>query len=281
MGDKTYCYADSNVLKNKLGIMNADILLQEEIFYTNHRMLQLQRQPVKGPFNFAKLKSIHAHIFQDLYTWAGKTRTVDIGKGNLFCLAQHIESYAQDVFRSFEADCVAVKNDPAKFIHAVTNHYADLNALHPFREGNGRTQREFTRQLCLYCGYDFDLTHTSHEEMLEASIASFDKGDNSGLEAIFQSAIKPINKPTELQNRLKNSITTLSHDDIPHNTYKKRMAQINEKFGHPLDLDNETVKQPSAKSPIGRRMPDGLDELLRQEMESDEHSRNGEDHPDP
>ena len=64
--------------------------------------------------------------------------------------------------------------------------------MHPFREGNGRAQREFARELCLKCGYTFDLRHTNHKEMVEASIQSMSKGDNTGLEAIFQKAIRPL-----------------------------------------------------------------------------------------
>ena len=81
---------------------------------------------------------------------------------------------------------------PEEFIHVFTGHYADLNALHPFREGNGRSQREFARELCLKCGYAFDLRQTNHEEMLSASIESLDKGSNAGLEAIFQKCIMPL-----------------------------------------------------------------------------------------
>ena len=61
-----------------------------------------------------------------------------------------------------------------------------MNALHPFREGNGRAQREFARELCLICGYDFDLSCSTHKEMLEASIYSFNTGDSSKLRVIFK-----------------------------------------------------------------------------------------------
>lgn len=80
------------------------------------------------------------------------------------------------------------QNDQAEFIHRLTSHYADLNALHSFREGNGRAQREFARELCCKCGYLFDLTHTNHEEMLNASIKSF-YADNAELERIFSKAV--------------------------------------------------------------------------------------------
>ena len=107
----------------------------------------------------------------------------------MFCLVQHIQTYAQTIFPSYYTDCVRVKDNPERFIHVFTSHYADLNALHPFREGNGRSQREYARELCLKCGYILDLTH---KEMLMESIISFDKGNNSGLEAVFRKCIRPL-----------------------------------------------------------------------------------------
>ena len=156
------------------------------------RLYQLQEHPIQGNFDLNHLCRIHEHIFQDLYPWAGKIRTVNIAKTNMFCLVQHIQTYAQSVFPSYYTDCMRVKDNPERFIHVFTSHYADLNALHPFREGNGRTQREFARELCLKCGYILDLTHTDHEEMLTGSIKSFDRGDNSGLEAVFRKCIRPL-----------------------------------------------------------------------------------------
>lgn len=189
MSDKIYCYPDTDVLKNKPGIKDHDQLLKAEIKATLLRMTELQCRPIKGSFDFAHLKQIHAYIFQDLYSWAGQVRTVNIGKGNLFCLTQNIDSFADSIFASFAKDCAAAKADPDAFVHALAEHYGDLNALHPFREGNGRTQREFTRELCLACGYDFDLSGTNHSQMLYASKLSFDLGDNSGLESIFRKAV--------------------------------------------------------------------------------------------
>lgn len=123
---------------------------------------------------------------------------MNIGKGNLFCLVQHIPNYAESIFSAYCADCMNARNNKEQFVHILTEHYADLNALHPFREGNGRSQREFTRELCLKCDYGFDLSKTNHQEMLEASIASFNTGNSRKLEEIFQKAIKPIEKPTIL-----------------------------------------------------------------------------------
>lgn len=188
MPDTEYCYPDSNVLRNRLNITDQNELLLIEADITGERLAELQISPVQGSFDFQHLCAIHRRIFRDLFTWAGKSRTVDIGKGNLFCRVQHITSYAQDIFSTYYRDCESVKNNRTEFIHRLTSHYADLNALHPFREGNGRTQREFARELCCKCGYLFDLTCTNHEEMLHASIQSF-YADNAELERIFSNAV--------------------------------------------------------------------------------------------
>lgn len=206
----TYCYTGTHVLRNKLGLQNQTELFQAESSYTFFRLLQLQEEPIKGSFDFDHLKAIHQYIFQDIFEWAGKPRTVNIGKNNIFCLPEYINSYAQDVFRCFASDCKSVARDQDLFAKTLAKHYGNLNALHPFREGNGRTQREFTRELCLDCGYIFDLTTTTHEEMLNASIASFNS-DNTPLINIFNAALTPlskINKSTRLQ--------ILSGDDLPN-----------------------------------------------------------------
>lgn len=191
--DNTYCYPDTDVLKNHLNIHDESRLLEAEIRLVSIRLYQLQVQPVSGNFDFDHLCSIHYHVFQDVYDWAGKQRTVDIAKGNsLFCPAWNIYGYADDVFRDFYQDCINSSSSLEQFVRVFSAHYADLNALHPFREGNGRSQREYCRELCLQCGYLFDLTRTCRDEMLQASIESLEIGDNKGLESIFRKCIIPL-----------------------------------------------------------------------------------------
>jgi cell filamentation protein len=95
------------------------------------------------------------------------------------------------VFARYFPQCYENRTDPEKFVHALSENYGDLNALHPFREGNWRTQREFARELCLECGYIFDLSGFQHADMLSASKLSFVHGDSSGLYAIFRKAVLP------------------------------------------------------------------------------------------
>lgn len=189
MADNKYCYTNSDVLINKLNITNQKDLTDAEIELTSIRLQELQKNPLKGKFDFAYLKEIHQYIFQDLYEWAGKERTVEIGKGNLFCTTPCIQDYADSVFAKYYPQCYDAKDNFKDFIRVLADNYGDLNALHPFREGNGRAQREFARNVCLACGYDFNLSCATHHEMLDASKLSFDKGDSSGFVKIFSKAV--------------------------------------------------------------------------------------------
>lgn len=211
MHDKKYCYPNSNVLINKKNITSAKELLQIEVEYAGTRLVELQNNPIKGNFDFKHLCKIHKYIFQDLYSWAGKIRTIDIGKGNMFCYVQNINSFAESIFNKYYSSCYAVKENRELFVEVLADNYADLNALHPFREGNGRSQREFAREICLACGYVFDLSVTTHSEMLEASIIAFNKADNSKLASIFKKAIIPEN---EYVNDNTSILKILTSDDL-------------------------------------------------------------------
>lgn len=211
MSDVKYCYPDSDVLINKLNITDNKTLFEAEKQFTLIRLQELQENPIKGNYDFDHLRAIHKYIFQDLYNWAGKVRTVEIGKGNLFCTTACIQEYATCVFDNYYPQCYATKDDLEHFIKVFAKNYGDLNALHPFREGNGRAQREFARMVCLKCGYDFDLSCTRHKDMLNASILSFDKADNSAFEIIFSKAITP---HTEKFDQSIDRLSILTLDDL-------------------------------------------------------------------
>lgn len=188
-----YCYPGTDVLINLLNIKNDDALRIAETALTTRRCAQLQISPIHGKFDFAHLRAIHKHIFQDVYPWAGQIRNGDIAKGNtLFCLSQNISTYAEEVFSSYYQDCFSARDDIQAFAHVFTDHYADVNCLHPFREGNGRTQREFARELCFACGYVFNLAHVNQKNMISASASAY-YGNTTKLEQIFEQALEPVN----------------------------------------------------------------------------------------
>ena len=209
-----YVYPGTTVLRNKYDWMDQDELHIIESISTGGNLLYLQKHPVDGSFDFDHLKKIHHFIFQDIYEWAGDIRTVDIGKNNLFCRVQFINDYAETVFDGLFDSCYAARKDRKAYISTLVSRYADLNALHPFREGNGRAQREFIRELCLRCGYVLDFTTTKHQEMLEASIASFNTKDYSRFHSIFERAVIPVDDYRDLQARLNSTLLTLSEDDL-------------------------------------------------------------------
>lgn len=175
-----YCYRGTTVLINKFGIKDDDEFRRAERFYSGLRQTELHNNPLPGNFDFSHLKAIHHYLFQDLFYWAGKPRTVAIAKLNLFCLPQHIDSYAEEVFSKLAKSGFLVGYSREAFVDSLADFLGDLNALHPFREGNGRTQREFIRCVAMKSGYGLDWSLVTPEENIVASYESVN-GNNKKL----------------------------------------------------------------------------------------------------
>ena len=173
MSDKIYCYPDSDVLKNRMGIRDKEQLGRLEKRLTMLRILELVDKPVQGRFELKHLQSIHKYIFQDIYDWAGKIRKVDIAKGNMFCNAKFIESQAEEIFRKLKEENYLLGLNEKEISVRLAYYFSEINALHPFREGNGRCQREFIRTLALHADYVINFANVSREEMIRASEDSF------------------------------------------------------------------------------------------------------------
>lgn len=186
--DNKYCYPGTDILINKFDIRDDNILSEAERKYTAIRSLELLNHPVSGKFDLKHLQAIHKHLFQDIYPWAGELRTVDIAKSNLFCLSQFIPNFADDIFRQLKSENYLKGLAKDIFVKRCAYYFCEINALHPFREGNGRSQREFIRQLALNAGWIIDWYKIEPAEMLQASIDSFN-GSNSKMEEIFAKAI--------------------------------------------------------------------------------------------
>ena len=169
--DTTYCYPEANVLKNKLNIKDADSLLEAERSITALRILELKQSFPDGKLDFSYFKHLHFYIFQDIYGWAGKIRTVNISKGSQFCLCQFIDDQAIELFQKLERENYLV--DAENIAERLSFYLSELNAIHPFREGNGRTQRIFIEILADRAGYEVDFSEVTAEEMIEASYQSF------------------------------------------------------------------------------------------------------------
>jgi cell filamentation protein len=148
--------------------------------------------PVVGPFNLGHLCTIHQALFQDVYDWAGEIRQVDISKGaSLFAHFTYIVPNAQSLFIHLDQEQELKGLSRAQFARRAAYYLGEINVLHPFREGNGRTQRIFFTELAGQAGYTLDWALISPQQMINASVLSLMHGDNSGLEQIFLSVLGP------------------------------------------------------------------------------------------
>lgn len=173
-----YCYKGTNILKNK-----ANIKEQDELNEFEHAMFTLAIETgIKlTRIDSANLTKLHRHLFKDIYPWAGKFRKVRIGKdGNWFCFPEYIETELDKLFAKVNAvNLTEIGRD--KLIELATDFLAELNAIHPFREGNGRTQNLFVAYLTEIAGYKFDLENINPQSFLSAMVSSFN-GNNSFLQ---------------------------------------------------------------------------------------------------
>jgi cell filamentation protein len=189
--DISYCYENSNVLRNKLGITDADALNVAEREIVAVRVLEAERAPIRGKLDFKHLCDIHRYLFGDIFEWAGKLRTVNISKGNPFCIADVLDIYGANLFEKLKAE-IYLLGTPQRHIPERLAHYlSEINVMHPFREGNGRAQRMFIEYLALIAGYWVDFTHVTAAEMIEASVRAFDR-DEAMMCDIFERITTPI-----------------------------------------------------------------------------------------
>ncbi|WP_286315999.1 Fic/DOC family protein [Romboutsia ilealis] len=171
--DSEYCYPRTYVLKNKLNITDENELKSAERSITSLRMAQLTQNPLEGKLDFNYLKNIHKFIFGDIYEWAGTIRTVNISKGNSFCRCEFIEEQMESIMRKLEKENYLENLNIEILAERLAYYIGEINAIHPFREGNGRAQRMFIEFLALKNGFLLDFAKISNEEMLEASVQTF------------------------------------------------------------------------------------------------------------
>jgi cell filamentation protein, protein adenylyltransferase len=191
-GGNLYEY-QNGVLRNKLDIRDAEQLKQVEAALSALRILELHAHPLTRHFDLDHLKAIHAFIFQDLYTWAGELRQVDIIKdASRFAHFAFLESQADTLFASLAQEHHLQGLSLEQFATRAAYYLGELNALHPFREGNGRTQRLFISALAREAGFQIDWTSVSAEQMKSASILSLFRADNSEFEALLMSALSSL-----------------------------------------------------------------------------------------
>ena len=162
------------ITNNKLGIKNYDEFEKISRKYTANRIFEIQKNPIKGNFDYQHLKDTHKFVFQDVFEWAGK----------------ELEKYSKIIFDELkEQNYLKNSKDLNTFAKSMANFLMELNALHPFREGNGRTQRIFCNELAKNAGYKMDLNLIPKDKMLIASVEA-SQIKPAKLEALIKANLK-------------------------------------------------------------------------------------------
>lgn len=202
--DEQYCYSNSSVLRNKLNITRQNQLDEAERQLTAVKLLDLKMKPLPGNLDFKHLCAIHRFIFADIYDWAGTTRFVNISKGNLFCNFKFIDNSVNDLCAKLQKERYLTGLPKDEIAEKLSYYISELNAIHPFREGNGRAQRVFIEYLAQIAGYHIDFSEVTAQDMIEASADSF-LLHYEKMDAIFRKITTPISKDeqTSFQKRLK------------------------------------------------------------------------------
>ena len=190
MSDDPYTDPTTGVLKNLLGITDAATLARVEQGATHIRLAQLRIEPIKGAFDLAHLQAMHRHIFQDVYAWAGEIRTVGIAKGQTqFAHPDHITREASKLFKQLASENHLKQMFSDPFVRRAAHYLTEINALHVFREGNGRVQRAFLEQLGREAGKPLDFSQISRDANILASSLAHHSG-SAHMEPLIKSALK-------------------------------------------------------------------------------------------
>jgi cell filamentation protein len=223
-----YTYPGTDILKNKLGATTHDELERAEARFVAARAYQIEiGEGPRGPFDAAHLKALHRFLFQDVFEWAGHTRDErlrlpdgevatepvmqKIG-GAPFLAGGRIATALDRIAAGIQQANYLRGLEPETFAVRAANVMAAINAVHPFREGNGRTQRTFMRELAKHAAHNLDFTVISKERMIQASIAANEGRKPGMMRRLFKDAVIPARREA-----LAKAIASLDAAGFPWN----------------------------------------------------------------
>jgi cell filamentation protein len=187
MVDNSYCYPGTSVLRNKQDIRDPDELERFERMMVAQRMSEGVPSVEITPDGY---RALHRHLFRDVNDWAGEDRTVDIGgHGTFFRSVEQVGRELDKRFAKINAEDNLRGLGPERFSDRAAEHICGLNAIHPFREGNGRTMRAFLQVLAEQAGYQIDLTRIEARSWNEASREADYTQDYRPMRAVIAAAL--------------------------------------------------------------------------------------------
>lgn len=192
----SYFYPGTNILKNKLNICDYDELKQKEAEITFEKLVNLYINPIEGNFDVEHWKNIHRYLFEDIYEWAGEYRYVNMQKETGFTDVSNINIYLESELKLMNDEITSVYS-PYSLAAFLAEYYVHLMAIHPFREGNGRSCREFLREFVAektkslpFGQYELDWTRFDGEIVLNN--VQFSIVFRSQIENEFYKALVPV-----------------------------------------------------------------------------------------
>ena len=186
--NSAYCYKGTNVLINLLNIRDNKTLQRAESRIVATKLFELRKNEMIGNFDVEHFIKIHKFLFEDIYPFAGKFRTENIAKGYFsFAEWEYIDTELRKLLEKLHKSNLLKNDTRAELVKDLAYYLAELNVLHPFREGNGRTIREFIRELAYKNGYLLDLQKVEPSEVYDAFLKSVI--DTTDLENVIDKCI--------------------------------------------------------------------------------------------
>lgn len=169
--DDPYCYRGTTVLKNRAGLRSQiELDKLEAVFFT----MRAGERPPAGKYTQSHYRAVHRHLFGDVYRWAGRYRSVRISKGeSTFCYPENITPQMDRIFGELADQNQLRDLEKEEFARGIAHFLTELNAIHPFREGNGRTQNVFLLMLASQAGHPLDFERVDPKELVQSMIAGF------------------------------------------------------------------------------------------------------------
>lgn len=188
-GSQKDCYPNTTVLINKLGIQDQSELNSVERQFVLLKSSQAEQETIFKNIDFNFYKELHKQLFGDLYEWAGTVIRMNISKkGTIFCNFEDIERIGTLKFQRLAEQNYLKGLTKSRFIDELTEFYHDMNMLHPFREGNGRTLRLFITLLVRNAGYTLNFSDCDNDLLMIATIKAA-QGDFSLLKEVFSELV--------------------------------------------------------------------------------------------
>jgi len=174
LSDNSVFYPNKSIQVNYFNIKDKKKLKKIENHIYPLRLAEILKNEKPTKFDFEFLKDLHSSLFGDIYPHAGEVRTFSASKRIVFCQPEFIENMSITLFKKLQNDRYLTNKDRRSFINDLAYYMGEMEALHPFTDGNGRATRIFFHFLSLHANYQIQWFEIDPDDLLEADISAID-----------------------------------------------------------------------------------------------------------